>query len=177
MPYSLPSRIHKEETEITGAGESQTSTSERDGDPETPPTTPEHTAYSPGSGQEEEPEDLIFATPPEGNRPSETTNDQLAEGEEDSNGNFLKPLDELAAPPDQPAPNECWDYPESIVPPMVAGQWEEGPVEERALAPEEPRADSGSEETLREKWQATHGMDPPAWADKGFAGIKGHMKQ
>ncbi len=42
---------------------------------------------------------------------------------------------------------------------------------------EEPKIDSGSEGTLQEKWQATHGRDPPAWADKGFAGIKEHMKQ
>ncbi len=28
-----------------------------------------------------------------------------------------------------------------------------------------------------ERWQATHGMDPPTWADKGFAGIKEHMKE
>ncbi len=73
--------------------------------------------------------------------------------------------------------NECWDFPEPIVPPMVAGQQEERPAEERTQAREEPRADSGSEGTLQERWQATHGMDPPAWADKGFAGIKEHIKQ
>ncbi len=28
-----------------------------------------------------------------------------------------------------------------------------------------------------ERWQATHGRDPPAWADQGFTGIKEHMKQ
>ncbi len=64
---------------------------------------------------------------------------------------------------------ECWDYPELIVPPMVA--------DEKTQTPKEPKADSGSEGTLRDKWQATHGMDPPAWADKGFAGIKEHMKR
>ncbi len=68
---------------------------------------------------------------------------------------------------------ECWDYPEPIIP----GHQEERPADEKTQAPEEPNAASGSGETLREKWQATDGMDPPAWADKGFAGIKEHMKQ
>ncbi len=72
---------------------------------------------------------------------------------------------------------ECWNYSEPIVPPMVAGQQKERPADEETQTPEEPKADSRSERTLRDKWQATHGMDPPAWADKGFAGIKEHMKQ
>ena len=72
---------------------------------------------------------------------------------------------------------ECWDYPEPIIPPMVAGQQEERPADEETQTPKESKADSGSEGTLRDKWQATHGMDPPAWADKGFAGIKEHMKR
>ncbi len=72
---------------------------------------------------------------------------------------------------------ECWDHPEPIEPPVIAGHREERPADEETQAPEEPKADSGSEETLRDRWQATHGMDPPAWADKGFAGIKEHMKR
>ncbi len=72
---------------------------------------------------------------------------------------------------------ECWDYSEPIIPPMVAGQQEERPADEETQTPKESKADSGSEGTLRDKWQATHGMDPPAWADKGFAGIKEHMKR
>ncbi len=72
---------------------------------------------------------------------------------------------------------ECWDYPELIVPLMVAGPQKERPAEKESQTPEEPKVDSGSGETLREKWQATHDMDPPAWADKGFAGIKEHMQQ
>ncbi len=46
---------------------------------------------------------------------------------------------------------ECWDYPEPIVPPMVAGQREERPMEERTQAPEGSRTDSGCEGTLRDK--------------------------
>ncbi len=72
---------------------------------------------------------------------------------------------------------ECWEYPEPIVPPVIAGHQEEGSVDEKTQAPEEPRAAGRRGETLHEKWQATHGMDPPDWADKGFAGIKEHMKQ
>ena len=72
---------------------------------------------------------------------------------------------------------ECWDYPEPIVPLIVTGQQEERPADEKTQTTKEPNAESGSEERLREKWQATHGIDPPAWADKGFAGIKEHMQQ
>ncbi len=72
--------------------------------------------------------------------------------------------------------DEDWDYPKPIVPPVIAGCRKERPTgETKAL--EGPRPDSGSEGTLRERWQATHGRDPPAWADKGFAGIKEHMRQ
>ncbi len=63
------------------------------------------------------------------------------------------------------------------MPPVIAGHQEEGPADENTQAPEEPKAAGGSGKTLREKWQATHGMDPPTWAGKGFAGIKEHMKQ
>ncbi len=70
-----------------------------------------------------------------------------------------------------------WDHPEPIIPPVPAGRRKERPAEEKVRSPEEPRSDSGSEGTLRERWQATHGRDPPAWADKGFAGIKEHMRQ
>ncbi len=72
---------------------------------------------------------------------------------------------------------ECWDYPEPIVPPVIAGRQEEGPADENTQAPEEPKAAGGSRKMLRERWQATHRMDPPAWAGKGFTGIKEHMKQ
>ncbi len=64
--------------------------------------------------------------------------------------------------------SECWDHPEPIVPPVIADRRKEGPAKEKTHALEEPRADSGSEGTLRERWHATHGMDPPAWADKVF---------
>ncbi len=72
---------------------------------------------------------------------------------------------------------ECWDYPEPIVPPVIAGPQEEEPVDKKIRAPEGPKAVGGKEGTLRDKWQATNGMEPPTWADKGFAGIKEHMKQ
>ncbi len=46
---------------------------------------------------------------------------------------------------------ECWDYPEPIVPPVIAGHQEEGPADENIQAPEEPKAAGGSGKTLREK--------------------------
>ncbi len=73
--------------------------------------------------------------------------------------------------------NECWDHPKPIVPPVLAGRRKEMPARVQTNASEGPKSDSGSEGTLQERWQATHGRDPPAWADKGFVGIKEHMKQ
>ncbi len=72
--------------------------------------------------------------------------------------------------------SECWDYPELIVPPVLAGSRKERPVKVKTSASEKPKSDSGSGGTLQERWQATHSRDPTAWADKGFAGIKEHMK-
>ncbi len=118
MPYGLLSRLDREEPEIVGGRESQTLTSKRDGDPETPPTAPDRTAHSLGLSQEEEPDDLIFTTPPEGDRSSGMTKDEPAKSEEDTNGNFLKQLDELTAPPDQPAPAEI---PAGAEPPSATG--------------------------------------------------------
>ncbi len=72
--------------------------------------------------------------------------------------------------------SESWVYPEPIIPPVLAGFRNDRPAQEtKASMGSIPY--SGSEGTLRERWQATHGRDPPAWADKGFAGIKEHMKQ
>ncbi len=68
------------------------------------------------------------------------------------------------------------DYPELIVPPILAGRKKGEPAEE-AEASAKSRPDSGSDEILQERWQLTHGRDPPAWADKGFVGIKEHMRQ
>ncbi len=73
--------------------------------------------------------------------------------------------------------NDYWDHPEPIVPLVIAGQRKERPAKVKTHTPEQPKTDSGSEGTLQERWHATHGMDPPAWADNGFAGIKEHMKQ
>ncbi len=243
---------------------------------------------------EKEPEDLVFATPQEENKPVGTLANHPSADKEDANGNFLGPLNELVASPPypvndrgpagtiqsspagqeasegvvppsmksegeppteseptvvrhqnakaegdivaQPGPNgwsgrelkqvetllrphtyppcgavasclrewtqfahrgegyregpampggpdqvffhtECWDYPEPIAPPVIAGHQKKGPTAENTPAPEAPGAAGESQMTLRERWQATHGMDPPAWAGKGFAGIKEHMKQ
>ncbi len=104
MPYGPQSRIDGEEPGIMRRRENQSSTSGRDENPGTPPTTPEHTAHSLGLSQGEEPEDFIFATPPVGKGLSGMPTDSPSEGKEDTNGNFLGPLDELAAPPNQPAP-------------------------------------------------------------------------
>ena len=46
---------------------------------------------------------------------------------------------------------ECWDYPEPIVPPVIAGRQEEGPADENTPAPEAPKAASESKMTLRER--------------------------
>ncbi len=64
-----------------------------------------------------------------------TTNGRLAEGEEDTNGNFLKPLAELAVPSDQLAPVEITtesqspspaepDAPTGDIPPPVGDEGE-----------------------------------------------------
>ncbi len=92
--------------------------SERDEDPRTPPTTPVHTALSLGVSQEGEPEDLIFATPPEENKSSGMPIDSPATGKEDANGNFLGPLDETAASPNHPAPTRS---PAGATPSLPAG--------------------------------------------------------
>ncbi len=63
--------------------------------------------------------------------------------------------------------SESWDYPEPIVPPMLAARRKERPAEE-AEALVRSRQGSGSDDTLQERWQLTHGRDPPAWADKDF---------
>ncbi len=90
----------------------------RDGDPRTPPTTAERTDPSPDLTQEGEPEDLLFVTPPGGDRPSGTTKDELTKGEGDTNGNFLEQLEELAAPQSQPTPAET---PAGTEPPPSTG--------------------------------------------------------
>ncbi len=92
-----------DEPESVGRRESQSSTSERDEDPRTPSTTPVHTALSSGASQEGETEDFIFATPLEENKSPGTPIGSPAKGKEDTNGNFLGPLDERAASPNYPA--------------------------------------------------------------------------
>ena len=68
MPYGLPPHIDGEEPQAVGRKRSQTPTSEGSESPGALPTTPGHTAHSPGSSQEEGPEDLVFVTPPEEDR-------------------------------------------------------------------------------------------------------------
>ncbi len=70
---------------------------------------------------------------------------------------------------------ECWNFPEPIVPPIIAGSRKDEPADRKLRIPERTQAGDRKERTLRDKWQATHDMDPPAWADRGFAGIKVHM--
>ncbi len=67
--------------------------------------------------------------------------------------------------------SESGDYPEPIVPPVLAANWEE-----KSDASGSSGQGSGNDKTLKERWQLTHGRDPPAWADKGFAGIQEHMQ-
>ena len=104
MPYGLPSCLDGEELESVGKRESQSSTSERDEGLRTPPTTPVHAAHSSNASQEEEPEDLVFATPPEENKSFGTLTNSPAADKEDASGNFLGPLDELAASPNHSTP-------------------------------------------------------------------------
>ncbi len=99
MPYGLPSRLDGEELASVGRRESQSSMSERGEGLRTPPTTPVHAAHSSNASQEEEPEDLVFATPPEENKSFGTLTTNPAADKEGPNGNFLGPLDELAASP------------------------------------------------------------------------------
>ncbi len=97
MPYGLPSCLEGEEREKVGRRESQSLTSERDDGLSTPPTTPVHAARSLDVSQEEEAEDPIFATPPEENKSSGMPRNSPTTGKEDADGNFLGPLDKLAA--------------------------------------------------------------------------------
>ena len=161
MPNGLPSHIDGEEPESVGRRESQSSASERDEGPRTPPTTPVHTALSPGASQEGEPEDLIFATLPEENKSSETPIDSPATGREDTNGNFLGPMDELAASPNHPAPVRS---PAGATPPSPAGsQASKGDVPPSVGSEGEPP--SGPEPvavSMRPSSPVTEGEDSPA---------------
>ncbi len=80
--------------------------------------TPERTDPSQDLSQEGEPEDLLFVTPPEGDRPSGMAKDELTQGEGDTSGNFLEQLDELVAPQSQLTPAET---PSGIGSPPPAG--------------------------------------------------------
>ncbi len=99
MPYG-PSSCAIDEKE------NQTSTTNKDGDLEIPPTTPGRADPAPDSNQDGESEDPIFTTPPEGDKPSGTEKDEDNQGEEDLNGNFLGQSDELVAFRSQQTPAE-----------------------------------------------------------------------
>ncbi len=118
MPYGPSSCADREEPEIVGGEENQTSMLKRDGDPGTPPMTPECTGHSPDLSQGEEPEDLLFVIPPKGDRASGMAKDELTKGEEDMKGNFSEQLDELVAPQSQLTPAEI---PTGSKPPPPAG--------------------------------------------------------
>ncbi len=103
MPYGLRSCLDGKGLESVGKMESRSSMFERDEDPRTPPSTPTRAVLSSDASQEEEPEDLVFAMPPEENKSSGTLTNSPAADREDANGNFLGPLDELAASPSHSA--------------------------------------------------------------------------
>ncbi len=104
--FVIPCRWRETRSRRGGGEENQTPMLKRDGDPGTPPTTLERTGYSQDLSQEEEPEDLLFVTPPEGDRPSGTAKDELTKAEGKMNGNFLEQLDELVASQSQLTPAE-----------------------------------------------------------------------
>ncbi len=139
MPYGLPPRIDGEEPKVIGGEGSQTPTSEGNENPGTLPTTPEHTAHSPGSSQEEGPDDLVFVTPPEEDQPSRTRRGSLIKGEKETNEDFLELLDELTEPPNRPAPVGAPSETES---PLPAGS---GAIIEDTLPPVEDEREQPSE--------------------------------
>ncbi len=102
MPYGLPSCLDEGELGSVGRRESQYSMPERSEGLRTPPTTPVHAARSLNASPGEEPEDLVFATPPEENKSFGALTNNPAADKEDATGNFLGPLNELAASPHHP---------------------------------------------------------------------------
>ncbi len=73
-----------------GEDEAQTPKLPGDGNARTPLTTPGHMGNSPELSQGREPEDLLFVTPPERDRPSGTAGDEPTEAEGDMNRAFLE---------------------------------------------------------------------------------------
>ncbi len=94
MPYGASSRAKEEGPGVVGEGENQAPMLQKDGDPRTPPMTPGNTGDPPELEQEEESEDLLFATPPEGDKSSGTAENELAKAGGDMNGDLLDPSDE-----------------------------------------------------------------------------------
>ncbi len=99
MPYGLSSRLDEEEPESVGRMERQSSTFVRAEDWRIPSATPTCAVLSSNASQDEDPEDLVFATPPEENKSFGTQSNSPAADKGDANGNLLGPLDELAASP------------------------------------------------------------------------------
>ncbi len=160
MPYGLPSCLKRQEPEKVGRRESQSSTFERDEGPRTPPTTPMHAVLSSNASQEEEPQDLVFATPPEENKSFGTLTNSLAADKEDANGNFLGTLDELAASPNR---STTVRSPAGATLSSPAGQeTSEGAVPPSVRSEGEPP--TGSEPAVVSTWPpspATEGEDSP----------------
>ncbi len=141
MPYRAPSCTDGEGPEAVGERENQAPMLQRDGDPRTPPMTPECTGNSQGLNPGEEPEDLLFVTPPEGDRPSGTAGDELTKAEGDMNGNFSKQSEKLVASrsPLMPAETPAGTEPQPLVEPdapNVDTQSPDGDEGWQALEPE-----------------------------------------
>ncbi len=71
--------------------------------------------------------------------------------------------------------DESWDDPGSPDPSAaeVIGGEAEAAIRGEDLADKESQNNGGENvSTLSKRWQLTHGRDPPAWADKVFAGIR-----
>ncbi len=88
MPYGLPSCLDGEEPESIRM-ESQSSTFARDEDPRTRPATPTRAVLSSNTSQGEDPEDLVFATPPEENKSFGTLTNSPAADKGNANVDFL----------------------------------------------------------------------------------------
>ena len=101
MPYGSSSRADGEEPRAVGGEGNQTPMLQRSGDSRTPPATPERRDHSPDLSLEEEPEEHLFVTPPEGDRPSGIARYEFTEAEGDTSGNFSEWPDKLAAPRSQ----------------------------------------------------------------------------
>ncbi len=70
MPYGTSSLAEKEGLGAAGEGGDKAPIQQKEEDPTTPPVTPGNMGEPPELNPGEEPEDLLFTMPPEGDRPS-----------------------------------------------------------------------------------------------------------